>query len=138
MTLHQKTKGATKGGVGQLAPHDSAKKHVTGAAVYIDDIAEPLDLLHVQIGLSTRAHARILSMDLTQVRSAAGVIGVFTAQDIPGENDVSPIMGDDPLFADQLVEYWGQSLFAVAATSRTAARAAAQLAKVEYEDLPAI
>ena len=59
MTLHQKTKGATKGGVGQLAPHDSAKKHVTGAAVYIDDIAEPLDLLHVQIGLSTRAHARI-------------------------------------------------------------------------------
>ncbi len=138
MTLHQKSTGAAKGIVGQLTPHDSATKHVTGKAIYIDDIAEPLDLLHVQIGLGTKAHARILSMDLTQVRSAGGVIGVFTAQDIPGENDVSPIMGDDPLFADQLVEYWGQSLFAVAATSRTAARAAAQLAIVEYEDLPAI
>ena len=127
-----------KGGVGQGEPHDSAQKHVTGEAIYIDDLAEPADLLHVQLGLSTRAHARIRSMDLSLVRNAPGVVGVFTAKDIPGGNDVSPMMGDDPLFADKLVQYWGQSLFAVAANSRIEARAAVQLAKIDYEDLSPI
>ena len=133
-----KTNSKAKGGVGASEPHDSGAKHVNGSAIYIDDIAEPADLLHVQLGLSTRAHARIRSMDLREVLAAPGVIGVYTASDIPGGNDVSPLRGDDPLFAHELVEYWGQSLFAVAANSRSAARAAAQLAKIDYEDLPAV
>ena len=63
---------------------------------------------------------------------------VVSAADIPGINDVSPVMGDDPLFADRIVEYAGQSLFAVAADTIEQARDAAVLANIEYQDQPAI
>jgi len=129
---------AVLGGVGAARPHDSAEKHVSGAARYVDDLATPAAALFVHVGMSERAHARILSMDLAAVRAAPGVELVLTADDIPGVNDVSPAMGDDPMFARDLVEYAGQALFAVAATSVGAARAAARLARIEYEDLPPI
>ncbi|MEM7778305.1 MAG: molybdopterin cofactor-binding domain-containing protein [Pseudomonadota bacterium] len=126
------------GGLGSPQRHDSAEKHVTGGAIYVDDIPEPHGLLHVQIGQSRVAHAEILALDLAAIRSHPGVVAVLTADDIPGHNDVSPIAGDDPLFADRLIEYWGQSLFAVAAETREAARAAAQKAVVTVRELPAI
>ena len=118
--------------------HDSAERHVAGRAAYIDDLPEARDLLHVVMGMSARAHARIVYMDLTAVRAAPGVVDVVCAGDIPGTNDVSPVAGDDPLFADGLVQYVGQALFAVAADSQAQARAATALAKVVYEDLPAL
>jgi len=118
--------------------HDSAERHVSGRALYIDDIPEPRDLLHVVLGMSARAHARIVSMDLTAARAASGVVDVVCARDIPGTNDVSPVAGDDPLFADGLVQYVGQSMFAVAAETRDQALAASKLAKVVYEDLPTV
>ena len=118
--------------------HDSAALHVTGAARYVDDTPEPGDLLHLAFGQSAEAHARILSMDLEAVRTAPGVVAVFTAADIPGANDVSPVAGDDPLLAEGLVTHVGQSLFLVAAVSARAARRAARLAKVEYGPLPAL
>src|SRR4051812_31836173 len=123
-------------GVHASLPHDSALRHVSGAAIYVDDIPEPAGMLHVHLGMSQRAHARIVSMDLSAVRASPGVVAVLTAQDIPGENDVSPVIHDDKLFADGEVVCVGQSLFAVAATSIAAARAAAAKAVVEYEDLP--
>jgi len=116
-------------------PHDSAVLHVTGAARYVDDVAEPKDLLHLAFGQSRMAHARILSMDLAAVRAAEGVVAVFTAADIPGVNDVSPFAGDDRLLAEGEVIYVGQPLFLVAATSQLAARKAARLGSVEYEAL---
>ncbi len=131
-------KGAAPDIIGAELPHDSAEKHVSGRALYVDDMPEPQGLLHVQFGLSTRAHARLVKLDLDAVRIAPGVIVVLTAEDIPGKNDVSPIAGDDPLFADGEVLYHGQALFAVAAETREAARAALRLAKVEYEDRLAI
>jgi len=118
--------------------HDSAELHVAGAARYVDDIPEPSNLLHVAFGQSTQAHARVVTMNLDAVRSAPGVVAVITASDIPGENNVGPVRHDDRLFADNIVEYVGQSLFAVAASSMTAARRAATLAQVVYEPLPAI
>jgi xanthine dehydrogenase large subunit len=124
--------------IGAEIAHDSAEKHVTGRALYIDDMPEPQGLLHVQLGLSTNAHAKIQKLDLDAVRAAPGVIAVLTVADIPGKNDVSPIAGDDPLFAADEVLYWGQALFAVAAETWQAARQAARLARVEYEDLPAL
>jgi len=124
-------------GVHASLPHDSALRHVSGAAIYVDDIPEPVGLLHVHLGMSQKAHARIVSMDLSAVRASPGVVTVLTAADIPGENDVSPVIHDDRLFADGEVICVGQSLFAVAATSIAAARAAAAKAVVEYEDLPA-
>lgn len=126
-----------KGAVHQDLRHDSAHKHVSGEAVYIDDLPEPKDLLHIYVAMSEKAHARLTSLNLDAVRTAKGVACVIAADDIPGHNDVSPFAGDDPLFADGLVEYIGQPIFAVAATSLEFARAAAKKAEVVYEDLPA-
>ncbi|MEC3909781.1 xanthine dehydrogenase molybdopterin binding subunit [Sphingobium sp. CR2-8] len=118
-------------------PHDSAHLHVTGAARYADDAPEPADMLHLAFGQSIHAHARIVAMDLSAVRAAEGVVHVFTAADIVGANDVSPVAGDDRLLADGEVICVGQAIFLVAATSQRAARRAARLGKIEYEPLPA-
>jgi xanthine dehydrogenase large subunit len=124
-----------RGGVHTPQRHDSAHKHVTGAAEYTDDIAEPVGTLHAYLGLSDRAHAEIVSVDLDAVRAAPGVVGVLTAPDVP-HNDVSPVgKHDDPVFATGKVEFHGQPMFAVIAETRDAARRAATLAKVEYRDL---
>jgi xanthine dehydrogenase large subunit len=126
-----------RGGVHTSLKHDSAVKHVTGRAEYTDDIPEPAGTLHAYLGLSTRARARIRGMDLGAVRAAPGVVGVLTAADVPGINDVSPTGRDDePVLADGAVEFWGQPIFAVVAESRDAARRAAVLARIDYEDLP--
>ena len=126
--------------VGRLhepVPHDSAIKQVAGRAEYVDDITEPEGTLHAYLGLSTKAHATIASLDLDTVRKAPGVIGVLTAEDVPGENDISSVhKHDEPVFAETLVKYWGQPVFCVVATDRDAARRAAKLAKIEYRDLP--
>ncbi len=119
-------------------PHDSARLHVTGQARYADDVAEAADLLHLAFGQSSEAHARIISMDLSAVREAPGVVAVYTAADIPGANDVAPVAHDDPLLADGKVIYYGQAVFLVAATSQKAARTAARLGRIEYEPLPAL
>src|SRR5271166_1127685 len=124
--------------VGVPIPHDSAAKHVTGRAIYIDDMPEPPGLLHCVLGLSPHAHARIVSMDLTAVAASPGVAAVMTAKDVPGVNDVGPVFPGDPIFADGVVEYHGQSIFAVAATSMALAREAAAEAIIEYEVLKPI
>ena len=88
------------GGVATDQRHDSAHKHVTGSAAYIDDMPEPAGTLHACLGLSTVAHGTILSLDLTAVRAAPGVVDVIVAADIPGDNDVSPTgRSDEPLLA---------------------------------------
>jgi xanthine dehydrogenase large subunit len=125
-----------RGGVHQSPPHDSAHKHVSGEAVFLDDMLEPAGLLHVALGLSPHAHAKITSIDLGKVGAAPGVIRVFTAADIAGRNDVGSMgLGDEPLLADSLVEYAGQPIFAVAAETRDQARRAARLADIAYEPL---
>ncbi len=129
---------AITGGVHSAVAHDSARKHVTGEAVYVDDIPEPPGLLYAAFGLSERAHARVLSLDLGPVEASPGVVAVMAAADVPGLNDVGPVIADDPIFAEGLVEYAGQSLFAVAAESVEEARRAARRALVEYHDLEAI
>ncbi len=123
---------------GEPFPHESAHLHVSGGAVYADDIGLPANALHAALGLSTVAHARIRPMDLTAVREAPGVVDVACAADVPGENNFGPVLKDDPIFAESVVEFAGQALFGVAAISYQAARRAAQLARVQYEELPAI
>ncbi|WP_226015832.1 xanthine dehydrogenase molybdopterin binding subunit [Novosphingobium sp. FKTRR1] len=117
-------------------PHDSAHLHVSGQARYVDDEPQVPGLLHLAFGLSTQAHARLLAIDLSAVHAAPGVVAVYTAADIPGANDVSPIAHDDRLLADGEVIWHGQPLFLVAATSRDAARKAARLGQVTYDPLP--
>ncbi len=128
----------TKPVVGSDLAHESAIKHVTGRATYVDDIAEPANLLHVATGQSTIAHGRIRSINLDAVRTAEGVVDVIVCDDIPGDPDISPVYTGDQLLASQVVEYVGQPIFAVAASSLVAAKRACSLAQIEFEELPAI
>ena len=123
---------------GLSAPHESAYLHVAGEAAYVDDIPELVGTLYVALGLSARAHANFESIDLRAVRSSPGVVDVLVAADVPGVNDCGPIIHDDPIFADGLVQYVGQPMFAVVAQSYDAARRAARKAIIDYQDLPAV
>lgn len=126
-----------KGAAHTPITHDSAEKHVTGRADYADDLLEPIGTLHAYLGLSTVAHGRITGMDLDAVRKAPGVHLVLTAADIPGHNDISPTgLHDEPLLAEEEVQFHGQPIFAVVAETRDQARRACQLARVEYQELP--
>ena len=124
--------------VGRARFHESAELHVLGQATYTDDIRELAGTLHAALGLSARAHARIAAIDLEPVRASRGVVAVLGAADIPGTNDCGPIIHDDPILADGLVQYVGQPIFIVVADTHDNARRAARLAQVTYEDLPAI
>ncbi len=118
--------------VGTSRPHDSAGLHVTGQARYVDDIPLPANTVHLAFGLATIARGQITGLDLGPVRAAAGVLGVWTAGDLPGDCDCSPSAHDEPLLSDGTIHYHGQPMFLVAATSHLAARKAARLAQVTY------
>ncbi len=137
MNKHVSNVETIKGGVHQSIKHDSAPKHVTGSAVYTDDIPTPANSLHAYLGLSTCPNGTIESMDLSAVRSSPGVVGVLTARDMPASNDISPThLHDEPVLADGEVHFYGQPMFAVIATSREFARQAAQKANVSYGEKP--
>ncbi len=124
--------------IGQPHKHESAVLHVLGEATYTDDVPEARGTLHAARGVSQKAHANILGIDLTAVRSARGVVDVIVAADIPGVNDCGPIIHDDPILSEGLVEYIGQPIFLVVADSHDNARRAARKAVVTYQELPAI
>ncbi|MGE0004962.1 MAG: xanthine dehydrogenase molybdopterin binding subunit [Parvibaculaceae bacterium] len=120
--------------VGLALAHDSAVLHVRGSAVYIDDMREPEGTLHVAPGYAADgARGRIAACALDAVGSFPGVVAVLTAADIPGVNDCSPAMGDDPILAAGEILFHGQVVFAVVAKTRDAARRAARLAKIDIE-----
>ncbi|WP_415259177.1 xanthine dehydrogenase molybdopterin binding subunit [Thauera phenylacetica] len=119
-------------------PHESAHLHVSGEALYVDDLPELARTAHAALGLSTQAHARITRIDLDAVRAMPGVIGVLTAADLPGPNDCGPIVHDDPILAAGEVHYAGQPIFAVIAETHDAARRAARAAVIDYAPLPAL
>ena len=131
--LDRPTKSLLPASVHKPIAHDSAERHVTGDAVYIDDMPEPRNLLHIWPALSLHAAARITSMDTRQVGIAPGVVAVLDASTVPGKNDCSPTIGDDPVFAESRVDFAGQVLFAVAAESELQARLACRESVVEYE-----
>ena len=127
--------GTLEGGVHRAWRHDSAEKHVTGRAVYIDDMPSPPGAQEAWLATSPHAHARIRGIDTARARAAAGVSAVLTAAAIPGVNDIAPIFSGEPILADGVAEYCGHPVAAVAADSRDAAREAAGLVEVDYEPL---
>ncbi|MDV2116049.1 xanthine dehydrogenase molybdopterin binding subunit [Alcaligenes faecalis] len=133
---HLNTATAQRVGVSFL--HESADLHVSGTATYTDDLPELQGTAHIALGMSEKAHARLLDVDLDAVRQAPGVIAVLTVADIPAANNCGPILHDDPILADGVVHYVGQPIFAVIAKSHDQARRAARLGKITYEELPAI
>jgi len=124
--------------IGEPYPHDSAHLHVSGRALYCDDIPLPANALHGAFGVSGIAHGGIRERDLGAVIATPGVVAVALPEDIPGENNYGGVVHDDPIFAAELVQYAGQPLFAVAAESYATARKAARLARITYDELPAL
>jgi xanthine dehydrogenase large subunit len=124
--------------VGVARKHESAELHVLGQATYTDDIPELQGTLHAALGLSSKAHAHIKSIDLAPVRACAGVVAVYTASDIVGTNDCGPIIHDDPILSAGEVLYVGQPIFIVVADTHDNARRAARRAVIDYDELPAI
>jgi len=117
--------------VRQPLAHDSAAKHVTGAAAYIDDIVEPARIVHAAPGYAPIAAGRATRVDLEAVKKAPGVVDVLTAEDIPGFNDISPKqIGDDPAITPDKIMFYGQVLFVVLAETRDQARRAVKLARI--------
>ena len=132
------TASALKGGVHRAWRHDSAEKHVTGRAVYIDDMPSVPGTQEIWLATSPHPHARIRSIDCAAARAVPGVSAVVTAADIPGVNDVAPIFSGEPILADGVAEYVGHPVAAVAASDRDTARRAAATIAVEYEVLEPI
>jgi xanthine dehydrogenase large subunit len=136
--INQESTAVGQGGVGRSKKHESADKHVSGEALYIDDRPSLQGQLHAAAGQSTIAHGRIKSIDLSAVKAAEGVVAVITVEDVPGHTDIGPVFPGDPVLTMGQVDYIGQPIFAVAATSHDLARRAVKLAKIEYEELEAV
>ncbi len=127
---------AAETGGDRAVPHESGHKHVSGEAVYTDDIAlrrrGALETWPVQ---APHARARILRRDATKARSMPGIRAVLLAEDVPGVNDVGAVRKDEILLADREVSFHGQIVALVVGDTAAACRAAAAEVEVDYEPL---
>ncbi len=120
--------------------HESAHLHVTGTATFTDDMPELAGTLYAALILSPVAHGELIGdgIDRDAILKAHGVVAVYTAKDIPGENNCGPIVHDDPFLAVGKVEFIGQVVAVVVAREMLYAREAAQKAKVLVKELKPI
>ncbi|MER3479615.1 MAG: xanthine dehydrogenase molybdopterin binding subunit [Meiothermus sp.] len=124
--------------VGKPVSHESACEHVTGRALYTDDLLGRFaNLLHAWPVQAPHAHAKILSLQTEAALEVPGVLHVLTAADVPGANHVGPVRHDEPLFPDEVM-YHGQAVAWVVAESEEAARLGAEQVEVVYHPLPAV
>jgi xanthine dehydrogenase large subunit len=121
---------------GQELPHESAHLHVTGLATYTDDIPELRGTLYAALVTSPVAHGELIGegIDREALLAEHGVVAVFTAKDIPGENNCGPIIHDDPFLADGVVQFLGQPVAVVVAWDMLYAREAAKRARVAVKE----
>lgn len=118
---------------------------LTGRGRYVDDLAVP-GMLHAQFVRSTEAHARIKSVDLTEVRETPGVVAAFTAMDLGMADLVGRLNRPEtefrttamPVLARDVVRFVGEPIAIVVATDPYAAEDGLEAAVVEYEPLPAV
>lgn len=122
--------------VGHRAAHESAALHVTGAAMYTDDLAaHTAGVLTAWPVQSTNAHAKV-TVDVSGAYEVPGVVRVLTADDVPGINDAG-IKHDEPLFPSESM-FYGHALVWVLGETQEAARLGAERVTVEYEPLPSL
>jgi xanthine dehydrogenase large subunit len=136
--MQEKIQSDITSGVGKKIPHESAERHVSGEAIYIDDRLEFANQLHIYPVLSEVAHGTITQVDISKAQSAPGVECILQAADIPGDADIGAVLPGDPLMAEHTVEYIGQVIAIVAAQSFAQARAAAALVSVNIQPLTPI
>jgi xanthine dehydrogenase molybdopterin-binding subunit B len=121
--------------VGKGLAHDSALKHVSGAAAYIDDLPELPGTLHAAFILSPVAHGKLNGVDLSEALASKGVAAAVLASDIPGHNDIGPILKHELLFAEFIVDYRGAIIGAIAADTMANAIKAAKKVKLDIAPL---
>jgi len=123
--------------VGQALPHESAALHVTGHALYTDDLVQRTRaVLHAHPVCSPHAHARVTRLDPAPALDVPGVVRVLTAADVPGVNDAG-VKHDEPLFPDEVM-FVGHAVCWVLGETLEAARLGAAAVEVGYEPLSAI
>ncbi|RMF64725.1 MAG: xanthine dehydrogenase [Calditrichaeota bacterium] len=118
--------------------HLDAVSHTRGESQYVDDLPQPKGLLFAAVFSSPVAHGRIVKLDASGARQSPGVVGVFTAQDIPGENQIGPIIQDETLLAEDEVQYVGEPVVLVVAETPEQAQNAVRRIQMEVEELPII
>ena len=123
--------------VGRSIPKLENREKVLGRAEYIDDLYRP-GMLHAAILGSPHAHAKILSYDVSEAMAAPGVVAVLTGDDVPADGRMGAFIKDEHAIAKGKVLYLGEPVAAIAAETLEQARAAVNLIRVEYEELPAI
>ena len=119
-------------------PHESASFHVTGEAIYIDDIPVNDQLLVGRVVYSPHAHAAITSFDLSEARTIGGVHAVLSSRDIPGHNQMGPVVKDELCLAEGEVVCVGQAMFLIAAETEEQCHEAERAIKVSYKPLETI
>ena len=117
--------------------HDCAHTHVTGESEYVDDKSIRKNELFMEVFYSTRAHAKITKLDLSVVNQDPNVIATYTGDDFY-DNRWGSIFQDQPLLATDKVQFAGEPIVIIVATSVEAAQYAKQKVIIEYEDLPAV
>ena len=121
--------------VGKPLSHESARGHVTGDALYTDDLVTRMrGVLHAWPITVPHAHARVRHCDIAPALAVEGVATVLTGADVPGVGDVGPARQDEPLFPD-IVQYHGQPIAWVLAQSEPIARRAALLVRIDADPL---
>lgn len=123
--------------VGKNIPHDSARGHVSGESMYIDDFAPLAGELTVDFLWSPFAHARIKHLDVEPARNIAGIAGLYTHRDLH-HNLFGAIYKDEILLAEDVCTFRGQPIVVIAAENAAAAHAAKRAIKVEFEELKPI
>ncbi|HEY3278182.1 MAG TPA: molybdopterin cofactor-binding domain-containing protein [Syntrophorhabdaceae bacterium] len=122
--------------LGAPVPRRDALEKATGTTLFVDDI--PVDnVAHVKMVRSPHHHARILSINKTDAMAVPGVLAILTAEDVKGTNILKMAGDDQPVLCKDKVRMKGDPVAAVVAISESAARTAAQMVSVVYEELAA-
>ncbi|MFD5712189.1 xanthine dehydrogenase molybdopterin binding subunit [Streptomyces pharetrae] len=123
--------------VGVPMPHESAALHVTGTALYTDDLVyRTKDVLHAYPVQVMKAHGRITALRTEPALAVPGVVRVLTGADVPGVNDAG-MKHDEPLFPDEVM-FHGHAVAWVLGETLEAARLGAAAVQVELEELPSL
>ncbi|MBI2258993.1 MAG: xanthine dehydrogenase molybdopterin binding subunit [Flavobacteriia bacterium] len=118
--------------------HDSIKKHVSGKSIFIDDILLNDNLLHARVVYSNVPHAKIKAIHTHNAKNLHGVHCVLTSKDIPGVNQMGPVIHDEVCLASDKVECIGQAVVLIAATTEKIAIEASKLITIDYEELESV
>lgn len=126
--------------LGKATPHVSAMKQATGEAQYTDDIPVQQNELYGCLVISTKAHAKVISVDATAALEIPGVHDFVTHKDLPNPeaNWWGQPVTDELFFAVDEVTTAGQPIGMILAISPKAAEEGSRAVKVEYEELPAV